>query len=348
MKHLEEKFFEIINKINHSKYFIMFIHMCKHINIRLVISLIVSYFILKIIFVDMVFNRIKEESSKTSVFDRLNSLIKESKETIELFQKFTKATGLEDLPSMKNIDLKNKNAFDDVLILKKNDLLYNNNIRYNIIPNCDSQISAQIIGKNRDSSEFINKEFSFSLKDLSLPIGLLKGVASVSTSNEYDIVVPISKTYFIKEPSVELNLLKPQSGTSFVSYNVKFNKIDDGYNVGNFDPRIFHIAKGFGSYILCGDSITMNLKITDEERNMIYNSDVVFVVGEKEIPYGLENIIMRMRVGDKIVAFLNHDWFKLEKKQRSKIKIDTKKKYLFFEITIKDIKQTNDSFKGNR
>lgn len=339
-----EKFNVFFNK---AKY--IFFLVSKKIHIRMIMSLIAVYFVLKIIFGDFFSKHIYDESTSYRILDKLHSIIKSGKETTELATKLTKSLGIENLPPSEMISRKKSQKIKQIIVLKQNNVSLNvkNDKEVDFIPLCDSVINANIVAKTSDGNEFFSDNVDFKLGDFELPVGLERGMARVSSANRYDVVIPMEMMYFSSPPkSHNIAMLKSMKSSDFITYVVKLNKISKVANVGRFDPRVFYISRGQGAEVFCGDSVKVTLLTSRIDGSKIGESEYVFDIGNDELPYGLEHILLRLRMGDKVIVFMDKMWLKDEKNKPFKIKFPQKEDYLFLEISIQDVKQSVKSFEA--
>ncbi len=340
---------EILKNIAKSKIVRLFISFLskalERMHPRFVVSVIIIFMILQYTIVDILFNNIKKESSSDAVVGRFENFLKESKETVSVVSKIIKNFGLDGIRPSKAAT-GNDTSKDTSIVLKREEFQVSGNSRK--IPLCGSEINAKIIGKDSKGDIFFSDDVDFAFSEGELPFGLDMAMHKITSGFRYDVIVIDSANFFTDKPKNEkIESLKPTKYSKFISYEVMFNSIDKAFEVGFFEPRVFSIVKGTGSDIVCGSSVGVDLEISDINGKRLGKIEQIVSVGEGDLPFGLEYILMRLRDGDKVSVFMNDEWLAIDKKYPPKIKIPHAK-HLFFDITVKSVKQPPRMFKAER
>ncbi|QED23344.1 hypothetical protein [Candidatus Deianiraea vastatrix] len=317
------------------------IKLYKFLHLRLVVTLCVIYFVLNAVIVNTLFKSIEKNVNTESVLSKVQNAIKEGKETVLTITKVIKAIGIDNMPVHVNTKLSNESG-GTIIVVKREDKPTQDFLKNGrFIPLCGANINANIEAFNGKGESFFKSDIDFKLGDFTLPLGLEKAMHKMTTKFQYDAIIPISELFFLNKPSQEIENLKPKINSELVSYSIIFNEIDKSFQIGDFEPRIFYIARGFGENVVCNSSIQARIRVTNLDGSVfVPEFEHTINIGEGYIPYGLEHIMMRLRAGDKISVMLNKDWLKEDKKVKHKLTfLSNKQDYLIFDIGIMDVKQ---------
>lgn len=320
------KIYELIEKSEHLKF------LKSKINIRLLVSALALYWLLKFTFVDLFFNKIKKEMSSDVIVERLNSAIREGKETASIAERLIKSFNIDGV-KLSDIKSDNKRIPSGFIVLRK-DHLNLDALNYNIIPTCGSRIKANIVGKDIKGNEFINDDFEFNFSSGQLPFGLDLGFQRISSGFEHDIIASSAYSFFgdidmAYDISLK-NLLQPKG--KFATFSTKILNIDKGFDVGFYDPKIFYELRGDGIEITCNSNVNMDIKIKNLDNTIVSDFSGSISVGSDQLPKGIEFLLLRLKSGDKVTIIADETWAGFVN-QKSQIK-----KYYLVEITVKDIR----------
>lgn len=322
-----------------------FIVRARESHMRMIIGICLAYFIVDKVFISSVASNIKKESNRT-ITSFIGDTFKEAKETASTMNRLLMAAGVDEvgIEYVKNPRY-HFHQFNEV-VLKRDDLsIYPGNFKKSSIPLCGANVKANINALDSKGEVISSGNFDLKIGELDLPLGLAIGLQKIKTGKRYDVIAPMMDLYFIKEPSDHIKALKPKVASKFVTYQITVDEIDKFAEIGSFEPRIFHIARGSGLPVICGSIVDFRLKISTLDNVIISDNKHIVTIDSQQLPSGVEFILRNLKHGDRASVLLNSSWMKAGNEQKlSILSIPKNHSHLIFDFVVNDVKHPAEMF----